>query len=207
MASRLLPRGFGQARIGLQPHVSSDRRGGDPIQGERGRQGLLGPPDDLDVDERTRHTVHHPGHGQLHRDQAGMAASGSRLRLGRTRGSGSSPKGPPPGVVLGGFSPTFLLPPFHRTPPVACSSLPSFPFALFLLLPLISFGSILPSRAALAFPGNECRFSKTIPVPSPLGWEGLCLFWDAARQSLVRQGSRVRVARGGRKVRLVEAVR
>ena len=126
MASRLLPRGFGQARIGLQPHVSSDRRGSDPIQGERGRQGLLGPPDDLDVDERTRHAVHHPGHGQLHRDQAGMAASSSRLRLGRTRGSGSSPKGPPPGVVLGGLFPTFLLPPPSSPHTPCCLLFPPF---------------------------------------------------------------------------------
>lgn len=50
------------------------------------------------------------------------------------------------GCSLLSFSP----PPLHRTPPVACSSLPSFASALFLLLPLIYFGSLLPSRAALA---------------------------------------------------------
>ncbi len=171
MASRLLPRGLGQARIGLQPHVSSDRRGSDPIQGERGRQGLLGPTDDLDVDERTGYAVHHPGHGQLHRDQAGMAASGSRLRLGRTRGSGSSPKGPPPGVVLGGFS--FTSPPFSLSPNTP-SSLLSPPFS-----------SLRPLPPA---PAHLFRMSSSFPCTCPFQGKIADLAW--LFRSLVRWDGR-----------------
>ena len=44
-------------------------------------------------------------------------------------------------------SPLLSLPLFHRTPPLPCFSLPSRPYHLFLLLRIISFGSLLPPRA------------------------------------------------------------